>query len=237
MAVVAEPDGYASWAVLLLPYVEQQNLYNLWKIQEQCSRQVAAAYQQQLKIHHCPSRLKPVLSINDFKTPGGALCDYAPNYGTIPGVNNVNADGPIISSDEQIGQDSGGNWIILSWKGRTRLASITDGTSNTLLIGEKHIRPNSLRGRNEDRSVFGGQNNGNRRVAGIQQNNTANVRPLRPANDQNGAMANQSFGGPHPGVCVFAFGDGSVRKLNLTIEIQTLTSLATRGGGETVTNF
>jgi prepilin-type N-terminal cleavage/methylation domain-containing protein len=236
-AVVVEPDGYASWGVLLLPYIEQQPLYSLWDIQKQCSRQTAAAYQQQLKTYICPSRLKPVLSTGDFKTPGGGLCDYSPNYGTIPGVNNNNADGPIISSDETIGQDSSGNWLVLSWKGRTRMASITDGTSNTLLMGEKHIRPNSLRGKNEDRSVFGGQNNSNRRVAGIQQNNTANVRPLRPANDQNGALANQSFGGPHPSVCVFAFCDGSVRKLNLTIDIQTLTSLATRGGGETVTNY
>src|SRR5437764_11575341 len=25
-----DPDGWASWAVLLLPYVEQENVYKLW---------------------------------------------------------------------------------------------------------------------------------------------------------------------------------------------------------------
>ena len=53
-------------------------------------------------------------------------------------------------------------------------------------------------------------------------------------NDENGANANQSFGGPHPGVCVFVMGDGSIRKLNLNISINTLTYLATRQGGETI---
>jgi hypothetical protein len=57
---------------------------------------------------------------------------------------------------------------------------------------------------------------------------------LRPPNDENGTFANQSFGGPHPGVCEFVMCDGSIRKLNINVNIQTLTSLATRQGGETI---
>jgi hypothetical protein len=118
------------------------------------------------------------------------------------------------------------------------LANITDGTSNTILFGEKHIRPNSLRGKNEDRSIFGGQNNSNRRVAGIQQNNTANHRPLRPAREQDERpFGNQSFGGPHSGICVFVMGDGSVRKINLNIDITTLTWLAMRQDGAAIGDF
>jgi len=230
---IDEPDGYMMWATLLLPYIEQQNVYQLWDPKIQTSRQQPQAYQQQIKPYWCPSRLKPVLSLSDFKTPGGGLGDYNPCQGTLPGVKNVNDDGAFMAAQFDMAQ-SGGFTIINSWKARLRLANITDGTSNTLFFGEKHIRPQSLRGKNEDRSVFGGQNNSNRRVAGIQQNNTANVRPLRPPNDQDGAFANQSFGGPHPGVCVFVMGDGSVRKLSLNINIQTLTSLATRMGGETI---
>src|SRR6188508_1740900 len=29
---VPEPDGFAQWSTLLLPYIEQQGLYNLWDI-------------------------------------------------------------------------------------------------------------------------------------------------------------------------------------------------------------
>src|SRR5262249_20236041 len=131
-----------------------------------------------------------------------------------PGVANVNAEGPIINAQPTVTRDGAGNFVLVTWRSRTSLASVSDGTSNTLLFGEKHIRPNSLRptrGRNEDRSVFGNQNNSIRRVAGIQQNERTNLRPLAPPEDEEGAFANQRFGGPHPGICMFVFCDGSVK--------------------------
>jgi len=233
---IDEPDGFVMWSALLLPYIEQQNIYQLWDIKIKTSLQKPEAYQQQIKTYWCPSRLKQVLSLNDFKTPGGGIGDYNPCQGTIPGVQNVNADGAIIPATPEF-LASGGTTIVNSYKPRLRLANITDGTSNTLLFGEKHIRPDSLRGKAEDRSLFGGQNNSNRRIPGIQQNMMQNVRPLRPPNDQNGAFANQSFGGPHPGVCVFTMCDGSVRLISLNININTLTGLATRMNGESLGEF
>ena len=83
--------------------------------------------------------------------------------------------------------DANGNPIVATWRGQVSLTSILDGSSNSLMFGEKHIRPNSLRGKNEDRSIFGGQNNSVRRMAGLAPNGDA--RPLRPALDQNGALA------------------------------------------------
>src|SRR5262249_48824830 len=68
---VDEPDGFASWATLLLPYIEQQSIYSLWDLKLQTSKQNAQAYQQQIKAYWCPSRRKQVLSLNDFATPGG----------------------------------------------------------------------------------------------------------------------------------------------------------------------
>jgi prepilin-type N-terminal cleavage/methylation domain-containing protein len=231
-AGVAEPDGFAQWSTLLLPYIEQQSLYSLWDIKIQCTRQNPAAYQQQLKTYWCPSRLKQVLSLNDFANPGGGIGDYNPSSGTLPGVRNDNADGPIVPADPVFVR-SGSFTIVESYKPKMRLANITDGTSNTIFWGEKHIRPVSMRGKNEDRSIFGGQNNSNRRVAGKQQNATANLWVLQPPKGDS-AVSNRCFGGPHPGVCVFVMGDGSVRKLSLNIHIDTLTALATRQNGETI---
>jgi hypothetical protein len=231
---VAEPDGFVMWSTLLLPYIEQQSLFSLWDIKIQTSRQQPQAYQQQLKTYLCPSRLgvKPPLSVNDFKTPGGGLGDYNPCQGTLPGVQNVNADGAFVPADPVFAR-SGSFTTVESFRPRLRMANVTDGTSNTLFFGEKHIRPISVRGKNEDRSIFGGQNNSNRRVAGIQQNATANHWVLQPPQGDS-AVANRCFGGPHPGVCVFVMGDGSVRKLSLNININTLTALATRMNGETI---
>jgi hypothetical protein len=153
----------------------------------------------------------------------------------LPGVKNDNADGPFVPSDPNFAR-SGSFTIVDSFRPKLRFANITDGTSNTLFFGEKHIRPVSMRGKNEDRSIFGGQNNSTRRVAGIQQNATANHWILQPPQGDS-AVANRCFGGFHPGVTVFVMGDGSVKKLNLNININTLTALATRQNGETIGEF
>jgi prepilin-type N-terminal cleavage/methylation domain-containing protein/prepilin-type processing-associated H-X9-DG protein len=226
---VVNPDGFASWATLLLPYVEQDNVFKLWNLTRPCSQQVPAAYQQQVPVYVCPSRPTPVLSTGDFVPAGGGLGDYNPCYGTIPGVNNANADGAIIQAAHTITGD-----VVIQWKAQLNLSSIKDGTSNTLMFGEKHIRPSKMRGENEDRSIFGGVNNCTRRVAGIQFNNTANLRPLAVPSDENGAFANQRFGGPHTGVCQFVFCDGSVKAIALGVDIETLTALATRARGEVI---
>src|SRR2546421_7187820 len=78
-------DGYATWAVLLLPFVEQQNQYNLWNIQLPYGSQIPAAVQAQPKVYLCPSRPPAKLSIGDVMPNGvdqpGALSDYACNHG------------------------------------------------------------------------------------------------------------------------------------------------------------
>jgi prepilin-type N-terminal cleavage/methylation domain-containing protein len=226
----ADPDGWATWAVLLLPYFEQDSVYRLWDLRYPASKQTPAAYQTQLSILHCPSRPEFVLSQGDFSAAGGGLTDYAASFGTA--ANFTNSNGAVIPVNPPLGTDGSGNPVINSWRGQLNLLSITDGTSNTFLFGEKHVRPNSLRGKNEDRSVFGGQNNSVRRMAGIAPN--GDVRPLSPANNQSGALANTTFGGPHPTLCQFVFCDGSVRGLPLSTDLQTLTALSTRAGNEVV---
>ena len=127
-------------------------------------------------------------------------------------------------------RSSGKAILKLPWRGQLNFLSIIDGTANTLMFGEKHIRPNSLRGKNEDRSIYGGQNNSTRRMAGVAAN--GDQRPLRVPTDQDGALANSSFGGPHSGVCQFVFCDGGVRAIQIGVDIRTLTALVTRAAGD-----
>ena len=106
-----------------------------------------------------------------FHSGGGGLGDYNPNLGTVNGVNNLpRNDGPVVEARPTLAA-VGGFTVVTSWTGRLTLMDIVDGTSSTLFFGEKHIRPNSMlptRGFNEDRSIFGGQNNSTRRCAGHQ---------------------------------------------------------------------
>ncbi len=230
-----DPDGWAPWAVLLLPYLEQGNIYDQWNLNYPASKQPAAAYQQQLAVYHCPSRPAFVLSSGDFATPGGGLSDYGACFGVA--ANGSDSTGAIVPTADMAGStttDASGNPVLKpGWRGQLTLLSITDGTSNTFMFGEKHVRPDSLRGKNEDRSIFGGQNNSIRRMAGI-DTATGDQRPLSPPDNQNGALANTTFGGPHPGICLFVFCDATVRALPINTDVQTLSYLITRNDGNSI---
>jgi hypothetical protein len=225
-------DSWATWGVLLLPYLEQTAQYSLWDLKYLAVQQPPAAYQTQPKMYVCPGRPAPVLSTGDFATPGGALTDYAACFGTE--AQYTSSNGAIIPAVPKMGTDSGGNPILVSWQAQVRLTDVTDGTSNTTMFGEKHIRPNSLRGKNEDRSVFGGNRNNTRRMMGISPT-AGNVRPLMPPEAQTTALANSCFGGPHTGVCLFVICDGSVKAIQTSVDLQTLTYLVTRNDGQVIT--
>ncbi|MCI0702924.1 MAG: DUF1559 domain-containing protein [Planctomycetia bacterium] len=235
---VVSPNGFATWAVLILPHVEQDNVFRLWNLQRPYSAQVAAAVQVQVPTYICPSRPAPVLSIGDPQ-PGG-LSDYA----AVAGANDGN--GAITNPTFTSSGTTLANAVVTQWRSQVNLqgGTIIDGTSNTLMFGEKHIRPNTARGRNEDRSIFvGGNQNNFRRMAGYQTNgwpvtvaNVTNVRPLRHPTDQTGLLANSSFGGPHTGVCMFVFCDGSVKSVRTSVPLLTLTYLAARSDGQVFTN-
>jgi prepilin-type N-terminal cleavage/methylation domain-containing protein/prepilin-type processing-associated H-X9-DG protein len=225
-------DGWATWGALLLPYIEQTAQYNLWDLRYPASAQPAAAVQTEVSVYACPSRPAHVPSTGDFRPDGAALTDYAASFGAHAAY--MNSTGAVIPSVPDVGVDSSGNPVLRTWRGQLDLLSITDGTSNTTMFGEKHVRPNSLRGKNEDRSIYGGNRNNTRRMMGISSVN-GDRRPLLPPEAQSPALANSSFGGPHPGVTNFVFVDGSVKAVKITADLDTLTRLVTRDDGLVIT--
>lgn len=226
-------NGWATWAALILPYAEGSNQFNKWDLKYRVADQIPEAYQTKIKLYVCPSRPTHVLSVNDFKNPGGALGDYAACFGT--DNQFAKSNGAMIPNKPDVVTDSSGNQFLARWSGQLTMASITDGTSNTILVGEKHIRKNSLRGKNEDRSIFSGIRNTHRRMAGVSPDGSE-VRPLQPP-DSTTATSNSSFGGPHPGVCQFVFVDGSTQALRIDLDITTLSRLAQRDDGEVITGW
>lgn len=228
------PNGWATWGALILPFAEGNNQYNTWDIKYRVNDQVVAAYQPKVKMYHCPTRLPHVPSVGDFANPGGSLTDYACSFGTA--ADYTASNGAMIPNMPDVGLEaSTGKYYLISWRGQLNFASITDGTSNTSMYGEKHIRPGSMRGKNEDRSVFSGVRNTHRRMMGINAAN-GDQRPLLP-HGANGALANSSFGSSHPGVCLFSFCDGSTRALRLDTDLVTLSRVVQRGDGEVVTGL
>src|SRR5262245_53896652 len=86
-------DTYASWAAIILPYLEQDNAFRLWDPQKRYYTQVPEARMHNVKIYFCPSRrgTPATFSVGDQRTgttlpnfpdtPGG-LSDYAASVGT-----------------------------------------------------------------------------------------------------------------------------------------------------------
>jgi prepilin-type N-terminal cleavage/methylation domain-containing protein len=249
-------NTWSSWAVLLMPYLEQDNVYKLWDVELRYYEQTNAARRNNIKSYFCPTRRVPVndYSRNDDRTsptaypntPGG-LSDYASCQGT-GNVAGARANGAMIVSDADAVDDDddeitsglavapAGSRVVF-WRGRLTFQHIPDGSTNTLLFGEKHLRPNILAnfGGGEDRSVYnGGRGNAFRRWAGRGADGV--LRPLAQPGET-GNNAQQRFGGPHPGICQFVLCDGSVRALKVSIDIDTLTRLASRNDGEPVGDF
>src|SRR6187549_3986688 len=99
-------DGWATWGALMGPYMENSTLYDQWDVSLRASLQKPIAYQTPIPGYLCPSRRAPVLSISDFKTPGGVLSDYAASFGTEALYTNSN--GAIIPNLPYVAVDSTG---------------------------------------------------------------------------------------------------------------------------------
>src|SRR5438552_3341790 len=103
-----------------------------------------------------------------------------------------------------------------------RAADVTDGLSNTLLLGEKHVPTGKDLNAPFDCNTFDGHNI-------FCSTRSAGPRfPLAAAPTDDRLL----FGGPHPGVCMFVFADGGVRPVRNTIDEYALGLLSHRADGQ-----
>jgi hypothetical protein len=111
---------------------------------------------------------------------------------------------------------------------------ISDGLSNTLLIGEKHVTPlgigifDATTGAEQDFCVYSSQPSKWAYVTGRKAGVSF---PL--ALNGNAPYANQ-FGSWHPAIVHFTFGDATVRGLRNSIAGSTLALLSARDDGQPV---
>jgi prepilin-type N-terminal cleavage/methylation domain-containing protein/prepilin-type processing-associated H-X9-DG protein len=252
--------NYATWFVLIMPYIEQDNVARTWRFDEPYFQQSDVARTTQVKVFYCPSRRAPTqLSVVEYVNPddagpppdstpptdprfvaanhpAGALGDYAANLGDMRGTPNipesqqwpsVNANGAIIRGTALAG---GG------FRSNTKLASISDGTSNTFLAGEKHV-PLGMFGRAKvgDSSIYNGVwGTYSGRVAGVEDPLAQSPYDVTPSRGGN-AFYCRKFGSVHPGVVQFVFCDGSVKPIRTNIDPDNLRRLAVRNDGEVIT--
>ena len=106
------------------------------------------------------------------------------------------------------------------------MREITDGLSNTILAGDKHVPLDRLGQGGWDSSLYNGSYISALRSAGP-------AYPLAQSPQEYGFK----FGSYHPGLCQFVFADGSVRAIPNAIDPAIFGLLADRGDGQVVPEF
>jgi prepilin-type N-terminal cleavage/methylation domain-containing protein/prepilin-type processing-associated H-X9-DG protein len=208
--------AYPSWSVEMLPYIEQGNLYQQFRMAIGASqhngynpldKMPAAFVQTPVPTFFCPSRRAPdgsVLGEVSGAIPMGAVGDY----GVCLGDDSYQTGAFPLASDTPI-----------------RFAQITDGLSNTLMVGEKHVPVNGFGlAASGDLCIYASDHGTVGRQAGVKY-------PLATSLTD---VFNMQFGSWHSGTVQFVFCDGSVHGLRTSTEGKTLGLLANRADGQVI---
>ena len=238
-------DNFLSWAVYVMPYMEQDPLYRQFDITKRYDVQTQAAIEGTVKSYFCPSRPRPG-RISVGSPPVGSTSDYAVCAG---GTGYANIDDQTATGAFLVGTSAvtgtGTTQTVTSWKGIVNLQTIPDGTSNTLAIGDKHVRYSIATttgyGSGEDRCVYDSRSTptSQRRFAGLGSDGGARNLHIFDENPvwNVQTIGNQAFGSMHQGICQFVMCDGSVKALQNSIDITNLTRLADRADGQPIGDY
>jgi prepilin-type processing-associated H-X9-DG protein/prepilin-type N-terminal cleavage/methylation domain-containing protein len=217
---------FSGWTLSALPYFEQQALHD----------QARAAYRTAFIPFTSPHRAGRSTVVRVFACP-------ADSRAVIPQVSE--RDRSLVAFTCYLGvsgRDFSTKDGVLYQDSRVALLSITDGTSNTLLLGERPPPPDFQFG--WWYAGIGQRLTGSAEmILGVREQNLLPITsgsacgpgayPFRPSrfDDPCGMF---HFWSPHPGGANFAFVDGSVRFVRYEMN-PLLPALATRAGGESVT--
>lgn len=229
-----QPGG---WIFNILPFLEQQSVHQLGGANPLGLAGNGQRLQTPLDVFNCPSRRRPRLENNAaaWQPPhyplvtGLARNDYAMNgghrvvlYGTGPA---------------SVAASATFNWPSMSLasgvcfqRSMVAMAGITDGTSNTYLVGEKHLRRDHYATGNDqgdNESMYSGDDRDLVRFTG-----DSSVPTLRPLSDA--FIAGQEgliFGSAHSSGFQVALCDGSVRIITYGIDLDVHGRLGNRNDG------
>lgn len=216
---------------------------------------------------YCPSRRPPDaytnadvglgdgINFNFGNPPVLARTDYAANLGPLVplgfgdppnGTTNVNQWGkgpPPSDADQGINfyheRFDAFNKLqgITYQRSQIQLKHITDGTSNTYLVGEKYVNPDYYQGGRtsnfqekdigDDQGAWISDDLDNNRLTG-----PPNFAEARPAPDQPGLPWFRAFGSAHPSTFYMAMCDSSIHAVSYDVDPEVHHALGTRNGGE-----
>ncbi len=243
-------DGLKPWPVAILPFIEQQALANLWDStvsgvspgKNDGNRTVRRT---SVPVYVCPSsRIDSSTLVRPFHD-GNVNEVYAP--GAYVGVSGKSFGHYLVCTDRcgnwdwyyeygqmlQNGHDGWRGILHLVYdKANSRcepIAAVADGTSNTLMIGERHLPKDEPR-----YGAFWACPVGAYTIGGLMPNSWV-LRTIYVTDCEREwpkFHCTRGFGAYHPGGLNWALGDGSVRFTSENVDVYLLMDLASIDGRE-----
>src|SRR5262245_57504050 len=218
-------ERVATWPVLILPYMEQENLFRRWDLNRTYYEQTAAAQDTPVKNYFCPSRRAaadgPRLSLsgdvpswldNGIHFPG-ALGDYAAR---------------VDSSGHDVEEEACPNMRgMFQMRTSRKFSEMSDGLSNTLLAGEKQVAADKHGVGWLDSAFYNGDyREPTGRGLGLGKYLTTNPHDSRPW-----------FGSRHMQVVMFLYADGHVRPISDFTSRAVLDLIGDRAHGQVIPEY
>jgi prepilin-type N-terminal cleavage/methylation domain-containing protein/prepilin-type processing-associated H-X9-DG protein len=225
-----QPGG---WVYNILPFMEESNLYYLGATGTTAQRQAASSERIGTVLHHfnCPSRRTGGPFVNGFGYTYGetagvppvlARTDYAANCGS-QNSNEIYGGPPSLA----VGDSPGYSWPstnningVCYLRSLIQFKDITNGTSNTYMVGEKYLNPDNYytgRDPSDNENMYVGYDNDSYRCSFS-----------LPLQDRKGLTDTRRFGSMHPAGFNMCYCDGSVRVIAYTIDLPTYRAAGAR---------
>ncbi len=238
------PNQHGGWGFQVLPYIEAEAVWLGGSATDDVDRSIVAISTPN-SMFFCPSRRSPeVVSASDWyqfpssgKTFGHAKNDYA---GSTSDTSFVRSNGTTLSIEGGVGavtatfkfvtydssNPSSATWTSLA---PISIDHIKDGTSNTMLLGEKRLNVGHLK------TMMSDDNEGYTSGWDHDVMRSTSRAPMADFIDPSTSVyGDNRFGSSHPGGFNAALCDGSVRFLAYTLELDVFRRLGCRRDGEVV---
>jgi len=243
--ICCKQENFTTWTIQILPFMDQLNLYERYsRAQYNESRANKAVREHFVSPYSCPSDISRKTLQKPASGQPGTDMPYMP--GTYRGVGG-RSDGLSFWDSESNDSPDGKvkrRFLPHSWRGVFHVndgklspetsASVIDGLSNTIMVGESATRRSQTNGL-ERRTLWAYTYGPYNKSDVIPQSRT-----LLGDSDRCNAIGGngrekpcrRAWGSFHPGVVGFLLCDGSIRHVPLTVDMQCLAATATIAGKE-----